>query len=332
MDKRYQVFVSSTFDDLTEERKYIIQSLLDAKYIPAGMEMFSASNDEQFEYIKKIIDTCDYYVLIIGGRYGTINPNTGISFTEQEYDYAFSKNIPILAFLHRSPHDLPASKRDDDKRKSLETFRAKVSRNRLCKMWDNINNLATSVIISLMDETSKNPQLGWTRGSSSELELDNEKLLKEIQTHIATIDELKLDNERLHKETQGLMANISQLYKINNETARFRKTIAPRVKTKDDLLKMLSNSTWRKNNNLEHIIFKDESKFFNNHAGHPVWTENSYILNKNIDEMMLIWSVDGYKSSCQFRNNFTEFVELSDSEELIWYLIALKPFTPSWGI
>ena len=127
MDKRYQVFISSTFTDLKEERKAIIESLLNAKYIPAGMEMFSASNDEQFKYIKKIIDTCDYYVLIVGARYGTINPSTGKSFTEQEYDYAIEKGIPVLAFLNSNPNDLPEDKREDDKRELLEAFREKVS-------------------------------------------------------------------------------------------------------------------------------------------------------------------------------------------------------------
>lgn len=168
MDKRYQVFVSSTFTDLKEERKAIIETLLNAKYIPAGMEMFSASNNEQFKYIKKIIDTCDYYVLIVGARYGTINPTTGVSFTEQEYDYAVSKNIPVLAFLHTNPYDLPLEKRDDDKKELLEAFRSKVSKNRLCKMWNKVNELVPSVIISLTEETSINPQLGWTRGSSND--------------------------------------------------------------------------------------------------------------------------------------------------------------------
>lgn len=166
MDKRYQVFISSTFTDLREERKAIIETLLNAKYIPAGMEMFSASNDEQFGYIKKIIDNCDYYVLVIGARYGTINPTTGVSFTEQEYDYAISKNIPVLAFINDDPFNLPYEKRDDDKKELLEAFINKVSKNRLCKMWSNTNNLVTSVIISLSEEISKNPQLGWTRGSS----------------------------------------------------------------------------------------------------------------------------------------------------------------------
>lgn len=165
MDKRYQVFISSTFNDLKEERKAIIESLLNAKYIPAGMETFSASNDEQFKYIKKIIDTCDYYVLIVGARYGSINSSTGKSFTEQEYDYAVEKGIPVLVFLHADPYNLPVGKREDDKRELLEKFRKKVSEGRLCKLWHTPSELIASVIISLGEEVANNPQSGWIRGN-----------------------------------------------------------------------------------------------------------------------------------------------------------------------
>ena len=199
MDKRYQVFVSSTFTDLKEERKAIIEGLLNAKYIPAGMEMFSASNDEQFKYIKKIIDTCDYYVLIVGARYGTVNPSTGKSFTEQEYDYAVEKNIPVLVFLHDDPYNLPAEKRDDDKRELLEQFRAKVSDGRLCKMWHTSAELISSVIISLGEEVADNPQIGWTRGSgidSTELlnQLNLLRIEKEDMQH--TINDLQKEIEK----------------------------------------------------------------------------------------------------------------------------------------
>lgn len=168
MDKRYQVFISSTFTDLKEERKAIIEGLLNAKYIPAGMEMFSASNDEQFEYIKKIIDTCDYCVLIIWARYGSINPSTGVSFTEQEYDYAVKKGIPVLVFMHSDPYNLPDYKREDNKRKKLENFRKKASKGRMGKLWNNKTDLVTSVILSLAEETINHPMKGWIRGDSQE--------------------------------------------------------------------------------------------------------------------------------------------------------------------
>lgn len=195
MDKRYQVFVSSTFTDLKEERKAIIEGLLNAKYIPAGMEMFSASNDEQFKYIKKIIDTCDYYVLIVGARYGSINPSTGKSFTEQEYDYAVEKGIPVLAFLHDDPYNLPVEKRDDENRELLENFRNKASDGRMCKMWHTSSELISSVIISLVEEVANNPQMGWTRGSIE----DSVELLTQINELRIKLDEKEKQIHSLQK-------------------------------------------------------------------------------------------------------------------------------------
>src|SRR5262245_66397627 len=84
MEKRYQVFVSSTYADLKEERQRVLQALMELDCIPAGMELFPAADQEQFEFIKRVIDDCDYYLLIVGGRYGSVTPQ-GISYTEQEY-------------------------------------------------------------------------------------------------------------------------------------------------------------------------------------------------------------------------------------------------------
>jgi Domain of unknown function (DUF4062) len=53
MNKKYQVFISSTFSDLIEERQDTIRSVLDLGHIPSGMEVFPAADVEQFEYIKK---------------------------------------------------------------------------------------------------------------------------------------------------------------------------------------------------------------------------------------------------------------------------------------
>jgi len=82
MEKKYQIFISSTFKDLVEERQSVMRAILDMGHIPSGMEYFSASPLEQFKYISKVIDQCDYYVLIIGGRYGSTDVD-GISFTEK---------------------------------------------------------------------------------------------------------------------------------------------------------------------------------------------------------------------------------------------------------
>jgi hypothetical protein len=87
MDKRYQVFVSSTYSDLRDEREKIINELTRVGYIAAGMEQFPATDEEQLEYIQRLIDESDYYVVIVRGRYGSESED-GISFTEKECDYA----------------------------------------------------------------------------------------------------------------------------------------------------------------------------------------------------------------------------------------------------
>ena len=98
--KKYQVFISSTYDDLIKERAAVINCLLDNDCIPVGMEQFPALPISQWEYIKKMIDNSDYYLLIIGGKYGLVDSETGLSYTEKEFEYAIKQGIPIISFLH----------------------------------------------------------------------------------------------------------------------------------------------------------------------------------------------------------------------------------------
>ena len=108
MEKKYQVFVSSTYQDLIEERQKVIEALLGKNCFPVGMEYFPAANEDQFTVIKKLIDRCDYYILIIGGRYGSIEPKSGKSYTQLEFEYAISRGIPVASFYHAEPSKLPA--------------------------------------------------------------------------------------------------------------------------------------------------------------------------------------------------------------------------------
>ncbi len=121
-DKKYQIFISSTYRDLKDARESVTKSILDMYHIPIGMEMFSADNNAQWETIKTTIDNSDFYVLIIGHRYGSVTKE-GISFTEKEHDYAKEIGVPILTFIrHR---DVPISQdqldKESAKRKKLDS-------------------------------------------------------------------------------------------------------------------------------------------------------------------------------------------------------------------
>src|SRR3954453_13788879 len=127
MDKRYQVFVSSTYRDLVDERREVIQALLELDCIPAGMELFPAANESQWDLIKRVIDDCDYYIVIVGGRYGSVTPE-GVSYTEMEFDYAVEAGKPILGFVHEDPGAIESAKveKTPDLIAKLDAFTEKV--------------------------------------------------------------------------------------------------------------------------------------------------------------------------------------------------------------
>ncbi len=181
MDKRYQVFVSSTFADLKEERQAVMQALLSLDHFPAGMESFPASDDDAWTLIQGVIDDSDYYVLVVGGRYGSTN-DAGVSYTEMEFDYAVRKAKPILAFVNDSPELIPAGKTDqsDKLRERLLTFKKKVELGRHVKFWKNPDDLKAKVIQSVSAETRRNPQEGWIRSGRASDPILTEQLRKEI--------------------------------------------------------------------------------------------------------------------------------------------------------
>lgn len=57
---KYQVFVSSTFSDLHEERVAVTWEILKANHIPVGMEDFPATDDRGWRIIQRTIDHSDY--------------------------------------------------------------------------------------------------------------------------------------------------------------------------------------------------------------------------------------------------------------------------------
>lgn len=162
--KKYQVFVSSTFVDLKDQRQAVSRAILNLGHIPAGMELFPAADVDQMAFIKKVIDDCDYYILIIGGRYGSIS-DSGLSFTEMEYHYAVERQKPVLAFIHKDVKELKAKDVDaaPELVDKLEAFKRTVSQGRLIEYWDSVESLESKALIALTNAFNEQPQTGWRR-------------------------------------------------------------------------------------------------------------------------------------------------------------------------
>lgn len=192
-NRRYQIFVSSTYADLKEERMKLLFDILKQNCIPAGMEYFSAIDEEQMVFIKQVIDQSDYYVLLLGARYGSLD-DEGISYTEREYDYAVKQGKKVIALIHKNPDSIERGKTDKNEElyNKFMFFRQKViEAKRLVAFWENEADLISGFHTSLSQTIRRYPAVGWVRGDSvanaemsqriAALEQENQRLKEHIK-------------------------------------------------------------------------------------------------------------------------------------------------------
>jgi hypothetical protein len=158
------------------------------------MELFPAADDDAWTLIQRVIDSSDYYLLVVGGKYGSIDPETELSFTEKEYDYAVSRGKPALAFLHGKPDEIPLGKSEkaDKAREKLELFRRKVETQKHVKYWTTPDDLAGKVALSFASFRQTYPAVGWVRG--------------DVQTSAEALSELHELRKRLEEKERQLVS------------------------------------------------------------------------------------------------------------------------------
>ncbi|WP_375417607.1 DUF4062 domain-containing protein [uncultured Hymenobacter sp.] len=166
MAKKYQVFISSTFEDLKEQRDAVVKAVLQLGHLPVGMEMFNAGDQTQWETIKSYIDSSDYYLVVLAHRYGSVDAN-GISYTEKEYDYAGEQGIPRLGFVIEKDATWPADQVEAKAKKKLDAFKSKVGSTRVINFWNTTDKLIHHVTFSLSHEIARNPRTGWVRATET---------------------------------------------------------------------------------------------------------------------------------------------------------------------
>lgn len=213
MNKKLQVFVSSTYTDLIEERQAAVEAILDAGHIPAGMELFKAGNESQLKTIYKWIDESDVYMLILGGRYGSVESKSGKSYTQLEYEYALNRNIPVFTvvlskdFLTSKINSLGLEKTMEqdypDKHKSFKT----TVMSKIIREVDDCKDIKITIHSTLNEFINEYNLTGWIRNSKEndtiQLLKDNTNLLKENNLLNKQIQKLQEQLNAKSKEQFG---------------------------------------------------------------------------------------------------------------------------------
>lgn len=233
MNKKLQVFISSTHTDLIDERQKSVNTILDTGHIPVGMELFKAGKP-QMKTIHKWIDESDVYMLILGGRYGSIEDKTKLSYTQLEYEYALSKNMPVFAIVLEDTYLFAKAACmgrntifENDNVDKYNIFKEEVKSN-VVLFVKNIEEIATK-IHSQLNDILNDPDYsltGWVRNKSNkQADIKNLRKLFELLVYLRNInsnaDKILHDQNHLEVCSKNISFYIQEVHKfyINNRSS-----------------------------------------------------------------------------------------------------------------
>lgn len=219
-NKRLQVFVSSTYSDLKDERQAAVHAILSAGHIPAGMELFAAGDLSQLEVIKNWINQSDIFLLILGGCYGSIEPTSGKSYIQLEYEYAVKMNKAVFAVVIEESHVEERVKMygssviEIENTAKYRNFK-KIVLSKMVRFWKDPKDIKIAIFETLNDFSKRSDLVGWVPGSFqidttqmaeqlAKLGNENYKLKSQVSNGLEIISNLTHQKAELEKKTQTI--------------------------------------------------------------------------------------------------------------------------------
>ena len=222
MQQRCQIYISSSYMDLIEERKIVIESVLHLGQFPMGAEFLKATNVKQFDAISKCIKESDCVILVVGEKYGSIYPDEGVSYTEAEYNYALTNGIPVLVFIKNID--------TNDVSDNLKKFREKLLTNTTVSFWNDEAELDARVSSALAKFLLDYPQDNKFNGNNivigngSNVKINTYDDEEDIDSYKENLkNSLGIYTAKENNDILGLMINnlgeIKQFYKLTKSQA-----------------------------------------------------------------------------------------------------------------
>ncbi|MEC7118786.1 MAG: DUF4062 domain-containing protein [Pseudomonadota bacterium] len=182
IDKRYHVFISTTEADMHAERVVLSQTLVSQGFFSWGLEQRTPLTTA---FARRQIDDCDYFVLMLGSRYGELSAS-GVSYMHLEYIYAVTKQKPILVLMYEAPENRSEQYQDSSQEGRIKflDFRRQLQRERdMVMTFRDTRDLEMALRHTMPQLLNRYPAQGWVRPNQQQvqqLQEENEQLRQKL--------------------------------------------------------------------------------------------------------------------------------------------------------
>lgn len=167
LDKRYQVFISTSGAEMQPERIILSQTLVGMGFFSWGLEQRTPLNTA---FARRHIDDCDYVVILLGSQYGEQSVS-GVGYMHLEYIYAVTKQKPIIVFMHEDPASRDPSLHDtkpelQEKFKEFRQLLQQEADQVFC--YRTLRDLEMAVRLNMPQMLERYPVSGWVRPQNTQ--------------------------------------------------------------------------------------------------------------------------------------------------------------------
>lgn len=167
LDKRYQVFISTSGAEMQPERIILSQTLVGMGFFSWGLEQRTPLNTA---FARRQIDDCDYVVILLGSQYGEQSVS-GVGYMHLEYIYAVTKQKPIIVFMHEDPASRDPSLHDTkpELQEKFREFRQLLQQEAdqvFC--YRTLRDLEMAVRLNMPQMLERYPVSGWVRPQNTQ--------------------------------------------------------------------------------------------------------------------------------------------------------------------
>ncbi|WP_168377949.1 DUF4062 domain-containing protein [Acinetobacter cumulans] len=167
LDKRYQVFISTSGSEMQPERIILAQTLVGMGFFSWGLEQRTPLSTA---FARRQIDDCDYVVILLGSQYGEQSVS-GVGYMHLEYIYAVTKQKPVIVFMHEDPNSRDLSLHDEkpELREKFKDFR-KLLQNEVDQVFSyrTLRDLEMAVRLNMPQMLERYPVSGWVRPQNTQ--------------------------------------------------------------------------------------------------------------------------------------------------------------------